>query len=196
MRSHLLAVALTIPMAAAGLALVALPAVAAPVPTWSIDKAASRLGFTGAMSGQAFNGGFGRWDAQIAFDPANLAASHVTAVIDTASAKTGDQSRDEAMPTADWFSVKAFPRATFVSHKIVAAGPGRYVAQGDLTIRNVTRPVSLPFTLAINGPTAKMTGSLPIDRSVFGVGQGQFKGGDTVALKVQVNISIAAKRAN
>jgi polyisoprenoid-binding protein YceI len=185
-------------VAAANLALVALPAIAAPaaVPTWSVDKATSKLGFTGAMNGQAFNGGFGRWDAQIAFDPNNLAASHVTATIDMASAKTGDQTRDEALPTDDWFAVKAFPKATFTSSKITAASPGRYVAQGALTIRNVTRPVSLPFSLAITGDTAKMSGALPLDRSVFGVGQGQFKGGDTVALKVQVNVAITAKRAH
>jgi polyisoprenoid-binding protein YceI len=183
-------------LAAANLALVALPAFAAPVASWAVDKGTSRLGFTGAMNGQAFNGGFGRWDAQIAFDPANLAASHVTATIDMASAKTGDQTRDEALPTDDWFAIKAFPKATFTSSKITAAGPGRYVAQGNLTIRNVTRPVSLPFTLAITGDTAKMSGALPLDRSVFGVGQGQFKGGDTVALKVQVNVAITAKKAH
>ncbi len=180
---------------AAVLALAAAPAIAAPVPTWSVDKAASHIGFTGAMEGQAFNGTFGRWDVQIAFDPNNLPASKVTATIDTGSAKTGDQTRDEALPTDDWFSIKVFPRATFTSRKIAAAGPGRYIAQGDLKIRNVAHPVALPFTLAISGDTAKMAGSLSIDRSVFGVGQGQFKTGDTVALKVQVNIAVTAKRA-
>ena len=99
------------------------------------------------------------------------------------------------MPTGDWFSVKAFPRATFTSRRITAAGPGRYLAQGDLTIRNVTRPVTLPFTLAIKGDVARMQGSAPLDRSAFGVGQGQFKAGDTVALKVQVDVAITAKRA-
>lgn len=183
-------------LAAAVLALAAAPAIAAPAapPAWAVDRAASRIGFQGAMNGQGFNGGFSRWDAKIAFDPANLPASKVTAVIDTGSARTGDQTRDEALPTDDWFSIKVFPRATFVSRKITAAGPGRYVAQGDLTIRNATRPVTLPFTLAIAGDTARMQGSLPLDRAAFGVGQGQFKGGDTVALKVQVNIAVTAKR--
>ena len=146
------------------------------------------------MSGQGFAGRFTRFDAQIAFDPANLPASQVTASIDTGSAVSGDASRDEALPTPDWFSVKAFPRAVFKSRRIAAAGPGRYVADGDLTIRNVTRPVSLPFALTITGDVAKMTGSLSLDRSAFGVGQGQFKGGDTVALKVGVDVAITAKR--
>jgi polyisoprenoid-binding protein YceI len=170
-------------------------AFAAP-PAWRADKAVSKIAFTGAMNGQAFNGAFGRWDAQIAFDPKDLAASRVVATIETGSARTGDQTRDEALPTDDWFAAKAFPKATFVSRRIVAAGPGRYVAQGDLTLRGVTRPVSLPFALAIAGDTAKMTGAVSLDRSAFGVGQGQWKGPDPVALKVQVNIAITAKRAS
>jgi polyisoprenoid-binding protein YceI len=171
----------------------ALPAAAAP-PTWVVQRPASTIGFTGSMNGQAFNGSFGQWNAQIAFDPKDLAGSHIAVTIDTASARTGDETRDEALPTPDWFNAKAFARATFVSRTITAAGPGRYVAQGDLTIRNVTRPVSLPFTLAITGDTAKAAGSLAIDRSAFGVGQGQWKTGEAVGLKVQVNVSVTAGR--
>ena len=180
---------------AAALLLTAAPAIAAAPPAWVVDKGASKVGFTGSMSGQGFAGRFTRFDAQIAFDPANLPASHVTATIDTGSAASGDASRDEALPTPDWFSVKVFPRAVFKSKAFKATGPGRYAVDGDLTIRNVTRPVTLPFALIITGDTAKMTGAMQLDRSAFGVGQGQFKGGDTVALKVGVDVAITAKRA-
>lgn len=179
---------------AAVLALLAGPALSA-TPAWRADKGASSIGFTGAMNGQAFNGGFSRWDIEIAFDPKNLPASHVVATIDAGSAHTGDQTRDEALPTADWLSAKAFPKATFVSRRITAAGPGRYVAQGDLTLRGVTRPVNLPFALAIAGDTARMTGAVTLDRSAFGVGQGQWKSGEPVSLKVQVNVAVTARRS-
>lgn len=76
-------------------------AASAPTPTWTVNKAASRLGFAGAMNGQAFAGTFRRWDAAIRFDPKSLGTSTVTAVIDMGSAATGDQTRDEALPTAD-----------------------------------------------------------------------------------------------
>ena len=178
---------------AAGLALGAL-ASAASAAVWIVDKPASHVDFTGAMSGQSFHGGFKRWDADIVFDPANLATSHVTARIETGAAAAGDQSRDEALPTPDWFSVKVFPTAVFQSRRIAAAGPGRYVADGDLTIRGVKRPVSLPFTLAIAGDGARMHGTLDLDRATFGVGQGQWKAGDTVALKVQVEVTVAAHK--
>jgi polyisoprenoid-binding protein YceI len=163
---------------------------------WVVDKSASRLGFVAAMNGQAINGAFQRWDARIVFDPAQLGASSVFATIDTASSVTGDQTRDESLPTPDWFASKAFPQASFTSHRFVALGGGRYQVQGDLRIRNVVRPVVLPFTLVITGDTAKMNGSVDIDRTVFGVGQGQFKGTEAVAGKVQVTINLTAHRVH
>lgn len=168
---------------------------AAPAATWTVDAPASRLGFTARVNGAAIDGTFRRWTAQIAFDPADLAASAVTVVVDTGSAATGDQTRDEALPSADWFAAAAFPKAVFRSRQIQAAGPGRYVAQGDLTIRNTTRPVSLPFTLSIAGGTAMMSGGLTVDRSAFGVGQGQWRTGDAVALKVDVKVAVTAHRS-
>ena len=63
-----------------------LPAQAASV--WTVDKAASRLTFRAVMNGQPFDGVFRVWDAQIAFDPHNLATSRATITVDTTSALT------------------------------------------------------------------------------------------------------------
>jgi polyisoprenoid-binding protein YceI len=167
----------------------------AAVPAWTLNKQASKLGFTGAMNGQSFSGAFRRWDARIRFDPKALNQSSVTAVIDTGSAGSGDQTRDEALPTADWFWAAAFPRATFQANQFKDLGGGRYQAQGTLSIRNVKRPVVLPFQLTINRDHATMSGSLTIDRRTFGVGQGQFATGDTVATRVKIDVAIAATRA-
>ena len=105
-----------------------LSASAAPA-SWIIDKAASHLGFVGKMNGEAFSGNFSRWNAQIVFDPNDLLASQVTATIDMASAKTGDQIRDEALPSEDWFAVGAFPQATFTSRSISSDAPNQYAAR-------------------------------------------------------------------
>ena len=181
---------------AAATLLVAAPAIAAtPAPQWTVNKPASKLGFVGAMNGQSFNGLFRGWDARIQFDPKSLATSSVTAVIDTGSAATGDSTRDEALPTADWFSAAVFPRATFTANQFKDLGGGRYQAIGTLQIRNARRPAVLPFTLAINGKQATMRGELTIDRTGFGVGQGQFATGETVATAVKVQVSLTATRA-
>ena len=166
----------------------------ASVPGWRVDPARSRLTFAAAMNGQGFTGQFRRWAANIRFDPAHLDASSVRVVVATGSAATGDATRDEALPTADWFAVALFPQATFTSRRFTSLGGNRYRADGDLRIRNVSRPVSIPFQLVIQGNAARMAGKVSIDRTAFGVGQGQFKGTDTVAAKVDVVISITATK--
>ncbi|MFZ5671211.1 MAG: YceI family protein [Pseudomonadota bacterium] len=176
-------------------AAMAAPAWAAPAPAWTVDKAASRVTFSSSFDGGAFTGRFQRWDAAIRFDPANLAGSSVTASFDTASAVTGDATRDEALPEADWFAAARFPKATFKATAFRALGGGRYQAIGDLTIRGVTKPLTLPFSLAITGDTARMTASIGLNRLAFGVGQGDWKTTETVPATVTVNIDLTARRA-
>ena len=166
----------------------------AAVPTWAVDPAGSKLSVQGGMSGAAFTGVFRRWTAQIAFDPKALAASKVTVSIDVASATTGNADRDQAMPTDDWFAASKFAKAAFVSRSFRDLGGGKYDVVGDLTLRGITRPVVVPFTLAIAGDTAKMNGAVVLDRTAFGVGQGQWKTGDVVDTKVTVNNALAAHR--
>ena len=172
----------------------AVPTFAAP-PIWTVDPA-SKLTFTGAMNGEAFTGTFKRWTAQIAFDPKALAASKVAVQIDVASGSTGDGDRDTALPTDDWFSAAKFARASFVSKSFRDLGGGKYEATGDLTIRGATKPVTLPFTLVIAGDTAKMNGAVVLNRTAFGVGQGQWKTGEVVDTKVTVNVALTAHRAH
>ncbi len=162
---------------------------------WTVDKAASRLSFKSNFSGMDFTGTFRRWDAQIAFDPKALAASKASVSIDVASASTGESERDDAMPTADWFNVASFPRATFVTKSIKSLGGNKYQAAGVLTLRGVSQPLTLPFTLAINGDVATMNGQVAVNRSAFGVGQGQWSSAETVPLDVMVTVAITAHRA-
>ncbi len=172
----------------------ALPAAAASASVWTVDKAASRIGFRSSFGGQAVEGAFRRWDAQIQFDPKALAASRVLVTVDAASAATGDASKDEALPTADWFDTAHFPRATFAASSFKDLGGGRYQAFGTLTLRGVAKPVVLPFTLAITGAQARMTGQVALNRSVFGVGKGQFASAETVPFEVAVTVAVAARR--
>lgn len=171
------------------------PAFAAPAPAWTVDKAASKVTFSSSFDGGAFTGSFRTWTAAIRFDPANLAGSSVTATFDTASAATGEASRDEALPEPTWLSAKAFPKAIYTATSFKALGGGKYQAVGNLTIRGVTKPLTLPFTLVTTGDTAKMTSSVGINRLAFGVGQGEWKTTAVVPGTVTVNINLTARRA-
>ena len=111
-------------------------------------------------------------------------------------AATGDADRDQALPTDDWFAAGKHPRATFVTRAFKDLGGGRYQAMGDLTIRGVSRPVVLPFTLVIAGDTARMNGQLALNRAAFGVGQGKWATGDMVDTQVAVTIALTAHRVH
>jgi polyisoprenoid-binding protein YceI len=178
------------------LALLGQSAEAAPPSRWTVDPAASKLGFQGKMNGDAFSGVFRRWSANIVFDPKALAASKAVVTIDVGSAATGDADRDQAMPTADWFAAQRFPQATFVTTSIKDLGGGRYLANGDLAIRGVHKAAVLPFTLAISGDTARMNGALQLNRTAFGIGQGRWSTGAVVDTSVTVTVSLTAHRAH
>jgi polyisoprenoid-binding protein YceI len=162
-------------------------------PVWVVDKAASRLTFRGSAAGQIFDGVFKKWDAQIAFDPHNLRASHAEVTVDIASLVTGDPTRDQMLPNPDWFAAAKFPKASFVTTSILATAPNRYLASGVLSIRGVRRRVSMPFVLDFVRDSATMTGSLGLDRNEFGVGQGSSATPDKVAAAVLVQVRLTAK---
>jgi len=176
------------------LLLAALPAAAAPAQAWSVDAGASRIGFSSTFGGEAFSGSFRRWDAQIRFDPKNLAGSSAVVTIDMASAATGDPDRDGALPQATWFSAKAHPRAIFRATGFKALGGDRYQASGTLTLRGVTKPLTLPFTLVITGDQAKMNARISLSRLAFGVGQDEWKATSVVPDAVAVTIVVSARK--
>ncbi len=167
---------------------------AEPAAAWRIDQTKSTLGFSGTQTGKSFDGAFKRFEADIRFDPANLEGSSIDVTVDTASAVTGDRQRDSALPGADWFASKTFPEARFVANRITKGSDGSFVAEGELTIRDVKRPLSLPFTVDINGNNAIANGEVSLMRNDFGVGRGEFETGQWVGLDVRVTISITAER--
>src|SRR3954468_17320223 len=75
----------------------------------------STLGFSGKFQGQQFDGSFGKFDAAISYDPANLAASKFDVNVDVATARTGDNDRDGALPGSDFFDASKFPKAHYVT---------------------------------------------------------------------------------
>lgn len=181
---------------AAMLTLAAVPAIAAaPAPAWTVDKAVSRIGFSSSFGGAAFTGDFRTWDAQIRFDPNNLAGSSAVVTIDTASVATGDADRDKTLPDVPWFASAQYPKATFRAQTFKALGGGRYQAIGALTLRGVTKPLTLPFSLAIKGTEAKMTASLGLNRLAFGVGQGEWAKTEVIPATVNLTIGLTAHRA-
>lgn len=167
-------------------------ATSAHAASWTVDPAKSKLGFTGSQSGTPFSGRFKTWTATIDFDPANPGAAHVGATIDVASATTDDPQKDEAMPQADWFDASNFAKATFEATGFTSKGGTSFETTGKLTLRGVSKDVTLPFELTIEGNQAHAVGRTKLVRTDFGVGQGSWSNGDMVALDVTVDLDLVA----
>ena len=170
-------------------------ATAASATTWTVDSKKSTIAFSGIQTEQPFSGRFKTFTATIDFDPAKPESGHALVSIDVASATTGDPQRDEALPGDDWFSAKTFPAATFEATAFKALGGDRFEADGTLRIRDVGKPVALPFTLSTSGDTAHAVGHLQLVRTAFGVGQGAWATPEYVAFEVNVDIDIQATKA-
>lgn len=184
---------------AAALALVlalAWPGRAAPAaaPVWTVDPAASRLVYVGTQGGTPFEGRFERFAASIRFDPGDPATQRIDIVIDMASANSGSRDRDQTVKDGDWFAVAQHPQGRFTVTRVVAEAAGRYRAEADLTIRDVTRAVVLPFTLSVEDGVARAAGEVTIDRVDYGVGRGPWAAGDMVGRAVTIRFDLTARR--
>ena len=180
--------------AAAAAFLVFGAATAADAATWTVDPGKSRLGFTAQQSGTPFSGRFKTWTATIDFDPATPDRGRVAATVDVASATTDDAQKDEAMPGSDWFDAGKFAAATFEATGFTPKGADSYETRGKLTLRGVTKDVTLTFKLTIAGNEAQAVGKTQLVRTDFGVGQGSWSNGDMVALDVDVDLDLVATR--
>jgi cytochrome b561/polyisoprenoid-binding protein YceI len=161
--------------------------------TWAVVKS-STLNFSATWAGDTIDGQFKRWTADILFSPEALDRSKLTVSIDMSSAATGDDQRDSSLPSDDFFATATHPKATFTASKFRKTGEGKFVADGTLDLRGVKKALSLPFTLKIDGDTATARGVTTLDRTAFGVGQGEWASTDQIGGKVKVSFAITAKK--
>lgn len=135
--------------------------------TWSVDH----LGFS------TYVGQFVNVQAQLVLDPANPAASTLMATIPLTEVDSNSDGLDAHLQTADFFDTANHPVATFVSRSVTvdAEDPSEAVVVGDLTLRGVTRPVTMEVEFNQAGPSmggayrAGFDGEATIRRSDFGI---------------------------
>jgi polyisoprenoid-binding protein YceI len=165
--------------------------------TWDIDAAHSDVSFTVRhMMVSKVRGSFGKFSGEIVTGE-NLTDSSVTASIDATSIDTNNEQRDGHIRSADFFDVENHPEWTFRSTAL-RVDDGDLALDGELTIKGVTRPVTLALEIngfgpdAWGGTRAGFSASTTIDRNDFGV---DIKmpldgGGVVVSDKVQIQLEI------
>ena len=130
----------------------AAPIAATDRATWAIDPAHSLVEFgVKHMMFTTVKGRFASVSGTIVTDDANPGAASVRAEIDAASIDTREEQRDGHLRSPDFLDVDQHPTITFASTHVAARGQGRYVVTGHLTIRGVTREVSLDAELTGRG---------------------------------------------
>lgn len=164
------------------------PALAAD---WTMLPDRSELRFEGTQAGAPFQGSFAEFTSAITLDPTNLENASIGVEIITASANSGSTERDGALPGADWFDVATHPTASFLSSTVTKTDAG-YMAEGTLTIKGTSLPVTLPFSLDIDGDQATAAGSLTIDRNDYGIGTGPLS--PMVGNEVAITFDLVATR--
>jgi len=175
-----------------GLSAVITPTAAAP---WCVNHEASRLGFVASQRGNTVEGAFGDFKATLRFNPDNPAAGRFDVTVRPASAQTGASRRDATLHEPAWFHTDAYPKARFTTVAIrETAGDYTYEAKGRLTIRETTRTITLPFNWRIDGNQAFMDGRVTLDRTSFGVGQGQWADCSRVGCNVDVVVELQLQR--
>lgn len=157
----------------------------------ALVPAQSAIHFEAKQMGVPLKGHFKKFEAKVHFDAAKPETSKIHFAVDTGSATLGVKETDAELPKADWFHVAKFPQATFDSSAVKALGGGKYQVDGTLTIKGTAQKVSIPVALTQAGTTTTATGTLPLKRLTFKIGDGDWKDTSMVADEVNVQFKLA-----
>jgi polyisoprenoid-binding protein YceI len=159
-----------------------------------VDLSTSRVSAIAKQMNVPTEGVFRKFSAQIRFDPAKSTQSSAQVSIDVASFDIGDKMYNDQVIGKQWFDVKTYPAATFVSTAVASVGGNRYTVTGTLTIKGKNETLTVPVTVTQRGTAQEFDGVLPISRSAFGIGTGEWKGTAVVADEVQIKFHIVATK--
>lgn len=139
---------------------------------------------------------FGKADGTLVYDAADVGKSTVQVTLPLSGLNSFTAKFDEHLRSADFFDAAKFPVATFKSTKVEAAGPNKLTVTGDLTIKDITKPVTLDVTVNGGGehpmakvPSAGFDATTTIKRSDFGVGAYAPNVSDEVKIRITTEAS-------
>ena len=152
-----------------------------------VQAPGSTLTFASSYQGEVFTGRFPGFATTLSFDPKQLATSKLDVMIPLAGATTGVEDYDVELRGDAFFNSTKFPQARYTATKFRALGDNRYAADGILSLRGASKPVTLTFTWT---PGAKpvLVGKATVRRLDFGVG-GEGDWADTELLPNAIAIS-------
>ena len=164
------------------------------VPVFEITPVSSTIEFNVAAS-VAIKGTFDKWDATLTFTSTDVTTGILDIKIQADSVDTGSGMKNGKLKGKDFFDTKQNPLITFRSTKILQTGPDTFEADGDFTIRGVTKPEKLTLTVSGRGTgSGAIKGTMAFDRKQYGMNSGiPFI---KIADRVAVTVDLKAKRVS
>lgn len=157
---------------------------------WKVDASKAKVQFSVKGPLGTVHGTFGGLKAEIDFNEKNPSGSSITASIDPNTVSSGVGLRNHHLKTEEqWLDTKKYPRISYRSKHVEKTKDG-YVAHGELTLKDVTRPVELPFTFSGSGNGGVFKGHFTIKRSEFHLG----KPGGSVGEEITISLEVPATR--
>lgn len=156
---------------------------------WVIDASKAKVEFSVKGVFGTVHGNFTGLKATIRFDVGNPKAGSISASIDAKTVSTGIGLRNRHLRDEEqFFDTDKYPTISFHSKAIEKTGSG-YVASGELTIKDVTRPVKIPFSFAANGNSGVFKGQFVIKREDFHLGKPGGSIGEDVTIDLEVPVT-------
>ena len=177
------------------LASAVLPSVSrAQTPVFTITPEDSSIKFF-VKASVAIDGNFDKWDAALTFTSPDVSTGVLDIKIPADSVNTGSGMKDGKMKGKDFFDVKENPFITFHSTKLVQTSPNTVEVDGDFTIRGVSKPEKLTFTVTgVGTGSGSIKGTMAFDRKDYGMNKGiPFI---KVADRVEVIVDLQGKRVS
>jgi polyisoprenoid-binding protein YceI len=155
-----------------------------------VNAGKSRITATFTQMNVDVDGAFKSFSGQVAYDPANVAASGAEIVVDTASFDLGDEEYNAEVRKKEWFDATAFKTATFKSTAIKPLGADKFEAEGTLTLKGKSQPAKATVSVKAEGAAQRFDGQLTVSRAAYGIGSAEWN--DVLADAVVVKFSIVA----
>ncbi len=174
-------------LAVASMALTGTLVQAAPL---KVDPGKSLVSATFQQMGVGVDASFRKFNAQVDYDAAKPEKSKASVEIEIPSFDLGDPDYNKEVLKKEWFNAAQFPKASFVSSSIRAAGPGKLDLSGKLTIKGKTADVTFPVSVRKLGALTQLEGKLPIKRLAFNIGEGEWKDTSIVADEVTITFRV------
>ena len=129
----------------------------------NVQFTVTKLGFADVT------GHFREFNADIQYDPSRLEQSVVRWRVRVGSVETGERDRDQAIQSQDYFAAAQFPELTFESREVRSAGDRRLNVTGDISIRGVTRSITVPVVIREDNGRRTFVTDFELDRYDFNV---------------------------